>query len=297
MPELYESEDFIYNRIPIRIFKHCFDGVEIFTPPHWHRNIEFNLVTCGRIRRIVDGIQYDQKEGDLFVVNSGELHADHWIEETDHFEGITLQISKSFMEIWLGTDFYLKKIENLEDAQQMISILLEFGKLKQKKNQRSSQIVNIGFGEKSDGNIEDDLLRIRAMELLFRIMGILRISCVENRTENKRNKEAANKIKEIMNYIDKHYAENLTLAEVAEYFHYTSSHLSRVFKKQIGTNFHDYLQYIRLMSCVETMKVHPEIQLTVIALDNGFPNMKSFIETFKRFYGCTPSVWMKKKNG
>ena len=56
MSELYESEDFIYNRIPIRIFNHCFDGIEIFTPTHWHRNIEFNLVTCGRIRRIVDGI-------------------------------------------------------------------------------------------------------------------------------------------------------------------------------------------------------------------------------------------------
>ena len=60
MSELYESEDFIYNRIPIRIFNHCFDGIEIFTPTHWHRNIEFNLVTCGRIRRIVDGIQYGQ---------------------------------------------------------------------------------------------------------------------------------------------------------------------------------------------------------------------------------------------
>lgn len=32
MSELYESEDFIYNRIPIRIFNHCFDGIEIFTP-------------------------------------------------------------------------------------------------------------------------------------------------------------------------------------------------------------------------------------------------------------------------
>lgn len=49
------------------------------------------------------------------------------------------------------------------------------------------------------------------------------------------------------------------------------------------------------MNCVEMMKIHPEMQLTVIALNNGFPNIKSFIETFKRFYGCTPSAWMKKK--
>lgn len=94
MPELYESEDFIYNRIPIRIFNHCFDGIEIFTPTHWHRNIEFNLVTCGRIRRIVDGIQYDQTEGDIFIVNSGEIHADHWIDETDHLRVLLFRFPK-----------------------------------------------------------------------------------------------------------------------------------------------------------------------------------------------------------
>ena len=292
MSELYESEDFIYNRIPIRIFNHCFDGIEIFTPTHWHRNIEFNLVTCGRIRRIVDGIQYDQTEGDIFIVNSGEIHADHWIDETDHFEGITVQISKSFMERWLGGDFYLSIPEKAEDMQQMINVLLQFGKLKQKKEQNGYA----GFGENLDGTVENDLSRIRAMELLFRLLGVLRMSCVKKPTENRRNREdSINKIKEITNYLDKHYTENLTLAAVAEQFHYTSAHLSRLFKKHIGINFHDHLQYLRLMNCVEMMKVHPEMQLTVIALNNGFPNIKSFIETFKRFYGCTPSAWMKKK--
>lgn len=37
------------------------------------------------------------------------------------------------------------------------------------------------------------------------------------------------------------------------------------------------------------------MQLTVIALNNGFPNIKSFTETFKRFYGCTPSAWNEKE--
>ena len=239
-----------------------------------------------------DGIQYDQTEGDIFIVNSGEIHADHWIDETDHFEGITVQISKSFMERWLGGDFYLSIPEKAEDMQQMINVLLKFGKLKQKKEQNGYA----GFGENLDGTVENDLSRIRAMELLFRLLGVLRMSCVKKPTENRRNREdSINKIKEITNYLDKHYTENLTLAAVAEQFHYTSAHLSRLFKKHIGINFHDHLQYLRLMNCVEMMKIHPEMQFTVIALNNGFPNIKSFIETFKRFYGCTPSAWMKKK--
>ena len=296
MPKLYEREDFIYNRIPIRIFNHCIEGVEIFTPTHWHRNIEFNLVTDGKIRRIVDGVSYDHKAGDMIIVNSGELHADHWIEENDHFEGITVQVSKSFLELWLGADFYLTKPENPEVMQQIKNILIKFGNLKRKKKQESGQDIYGEFGERADGNIENDMMRIRLMELLFRLMGILREFCMGTKIENKGNTEAVNKIKEITNYIEKHSAENLTLSNTAERFHYTPAHLSRLFKKHVGINFHIYLQHIRLMKCVEIMKTHQDMQLTVIALDNGFPNMKSFIETFKHFYGCTPSVWMKKKS-
>lgn len=47
MSELYEEEQFIYNQVPVRVFHHEFHGADIYTPLHWHRNIEFNLVTGG----------------------------------------------------------------------------------------------------------------------------------------------------------------------------------------------------------------------------------------------------------
>ena len=67
--------------------------------------------------------------------------------------------------------------------------------------------------------------------LVFQLIGILRRSCMGKQKENRRNREVVNKIKEITNYLDKHYAENLTLTSVAEQFHYTPAYLSRLFKK------------------------------------------------------------------
>ncbi len=55
MAEHYESEAFIYNQVPVRIFNHSFDGTDIFTSLHWHRNVEFNLTTEGRIKMNIDG--------------------------------------------------------------------------------------------------------------------------------------------------------------------------------------------------------------------------------------------------
>lgn len=293
MAKLYQREEFVYNKIPIRIYNHSIDGIEIFTPIHWHHNIEFNLVTAGRICRIVDGIHYNQKEGDLIIVNSDQLHGDHWIQETDHFEGVTVQISKSFMDGWLGENYWLKCPTQNTVLQPMKMILIDFGKLV--KAQQLHAFNNV-FEETSDGSLENDMLRIKAMELLFQLVGYLRQYCVENRKENESNQDVLNKIKEITRYIDKYYAENLKLSSVAEQFHYTPSHLSRLFKEHLGINFHIQLQHIRLMHCIDIMNTHPEQQLMHIALDNGFSNYKSFIETFKLFYGCTPSEWMKRKH-
>lgn len=284
MPELYENEPFVNNKIPIRIFNHSFDGESIFTVTHWHRNIEFNMVTAGRIQRVVDGQNIDQFPGDIVIVNSGLLHADHWIEPNDHFEGITVQISKSFIDYWIGKDAWFQMPDDPEAVQTLRKFLSLFGDIKRQK-------------DTLEDPLQLDLLKYRTMQLLFQLLSLLRVSFLtKNQKVNERTLKSVGAVKDIINYIDQHYTENLSLSQVAEEFHYTPAHLSRLFKEHIGTKFHDYLQHVRLMNCVEVMKQQPDIQLTSCALNHGFPNIKSFIETFKRYFGCTPSVWLKNRS-
>lgn len=65
MSELYENEIFIYNHVPVRVLIHSFDGENIFTPLHWHRNIEFNITTAGRILYNIDGQDEEHRPGAL----------------------------------------------------------------------------------------------------------------------------------------------------------------------------------------------------------------------------------------
>lgn len=60
-----------------------------------------------------------------------------------------------------------------------------------------------------------------------------------------------------------------------------------------GENIYTYLQDIRLMHCIDTIKRDVSVNLSAAALDSRFPNVKSFIETFKRYMGCTPSEWLR----
>lgn len=272
MAEHYESEAFIYNQVPVRIFNHYYDGLDIFTALHWHRNIEFNLTTAGRIKMNIDGETVLLPAGEWCVVNSGELHANHWIEPNDHFEGICLQISKSFMDRWLGEGKRLEIPGSQAARDRIKEILMEFGEY-QKQG-------------------ADDL---KKMELVFHLLNEIRANCIcEGQKKEGRTDEGDSNIKAIINYMDEYYMEQMDLSTVAAAFNYTPTYLSRMFKEHVGRNFYQYLQNVRLMNCVEEMKEDENVRLMECALNHGFPNAKSFITTFKKTFGCTPSEWMKQ---
>lgn len=271
MPELYESEHFIYNQVPVRVFCHSFDGTDIFTPLHWHRNVEFNLTTAGRIQMLIDGNSETMLQGCWSVVNSGELHGNHWIEPEDHFEGVAVQIAKPFIDRWLGENVRFERPVAPGAAKEIENALVTFGE----------------YHARGDAN------DLEKMELVFHFLILLRKHCVDHTGRDRKREKAISTIKGIVNYIDEHYQDPLSLASVAEVFHYTSAHLSRMFKEHIGYNFYEYLQSVRLMNCMEEIKSDPDVRLLDCALDNGFPNVKSFIQTFKKTFGSAPSDWMK----
>lgn len=273
---MYQSEEYIHNRVPIKIFNHSFDGENIFTPMHWHRSVEFNLTTAGRIWRNISGNLIEQKADDWVIVNSGEVHSDHWIDKGDHFEGITVQISKSFIDFWLGESVQLKLPDSEEANRALVNQLKCFRMLHK----------------------EDENYGMEAMEQLFHFLILVKAHCIDTSAPVKstmRREIEISGIKYILSYIDEHYQEELSLNIAAEAAGYSSAHLSRMFKEHIGQNFHEYLQNVRLASCVNTLKRNPNIKLTDCAMQNGFPNTKSFIQAFKKYFGCTPSEWLKQR--
>lgn len=275
--ELYEKEEYIYNQIPIRIYNHSIEKEEIHTPLHWHRSIEIDLVLEGRIILKIDGKSQEMQKDEWNIVNSGELHSNTWVQREDSYKGITLLISKSFLDTWLKEDVYLTCTQNTDGQERIRNVIKKLGEIKEKGG---------GFH------------RVELMENLFLLVRLLGEYCIQESMENRAKRiKGIRNIKSIINYIDEHYKENITLNSVAEEFHYSPAHLSRLFKEHIGYNFYEYLQDVRLMNAMELLKKPENILLIDCAMEVGFPNIKSFIATFKKTYNCTPSEWKKAKIG
>ena len=140
---------------------------------------------------------------------------------------------------------------------------------------------------------EGMLIEAAAWELLY----LLRGRCVprkESIVEKKRNDQSVKA--QILEYLHLHYAEQVTLSDLAGLTWFSETYLSRYIRRQFGRNFGSLLMDIRLDHAVEQVTGSEE-KLILIALENGFPNAAAFNREFRRRYGLTPSAYRKHYSG
>ncbi|WP_335546573.1 response regulator transcription factor [Neobacillus drentensis] len=91
----------------------------------------------------------------------------------------------------------------------------------------------------------------------------------------------------VRNYLDQHYASEISLTLLSELFHINSAHLSETFKNYVGQNFSDYLVKIRIDKAQQFLR---DKQLKIIDVANlvGFSNSGYFSTVFKKHVGQTP---------
>ncbi len=94
------------------------------------------------------------------------------------------------------------------------------------------------------------------------------------------------------NFLKKHYAEQIRLADLAEYMHISESHLSRLFKKNIGMSFTQYIINIRIEAAISLMN-NTNLKVYEIAERVGYQNVEHFSRIFKNITGKSPKEYMK----
>lgn len=97
-------------------------------------------------------------------------------------------------------------------------------------------------------------------------------------------------VKEAQEYIAEHYAENISLADVAEKVGISSGYLSTMFTQNLNTGFVDYLNQVRIeRSCSYLEQGY--LKTYEIAYKVGFRDEKYFSKVFKKIKGMSPKAY------
>lgn len=95
-------------------------------------------------------------------------------------------------------------------------------------------------------------------------------------------------LRRAMDYIQEHYSEQVTLNEVADSVYVSTCYISRLFKKELGINFVDYLNGIRMEKAKELLR-DPRYKTYEVAEKVGIPDAHYFSRLFKKVVGLTPT--------
>ena len=105
---------------------------------------------------------------------------------------------------------------------------------------------------------------------------------------NSRQKDYLDKFLYITNYINEHFAENLSLEQVADLAGFSKYHFTRLFKQYTDTSFYKYLNQKRI-DYAKTLLLDPDLPVIDVALQCGFSSLSAFLRMFKQLNKCTPT--------
>ena len=122
--------------------------------------------------------------------------------------------------------------------------------------------------------------------------------------ERKRSKQQAEgicgEVYPVTDYINNHFAEDLSLEGVASQAGFSKYHFSRLFKQYTDSTFYKYLNQKRI-EFAKTLLQDPGVSVTEVAFKSGFSSLSAFLRMFKLMNNCTPTefreMYDRKKMG
>lgn len=113
----------------------------------------------------------------------------------------------------------------------------------------------------------------------------------ENYIKKKRVSKAQFIIDKALAYMQENCRRELSLEEVAEHLYISKWYFSKLFRKETGSKFKDYLSELRIREAQKIIRENPGLRNYEVSEMLGFGNPRYFSELFKKVTGLTPSEY------
>lgn len=273
----------ISEQNPVQVYIHRGE-VDYVIQEHWHEALEIDYLRqapmgCGASVWI-NGRKHPAPAGSLVLINSGDIHALLPERVTagsqEQVHGVSLFVSYEFLtRICPDFDNLSFCLEGDPAALDELKELFE-----QLVAQQTAPATQYGYLK----------LHALTLQILYILFTHFKAPKSEGVVSSRKYME---RLRKVMDYMDQHYAEPLTLQQVSDVFCVSPSYLSRVFKTYTGHTFKTYLNQVRLNHALYQV-IHTDYAMAEIAMRCGFPDTRSFNSLFKTAYDLTPLQYRKE---
>ncbi len=250
---------------------HYYTSVRKYNPVHWHSAIELIYILNGQGMIMIEGKYYSVVAGEFVVIDSNQLH-----EIRYKGMAVVIHFSRNSMKNFIpNLEEYHFRCTRADLKKEQLAVYLDVCELL--KMLPPLYVMHpVGYKLKSQAI---------AMEVFFELVNQFSVQGeVKQKAEKQENLE---RLEEIVEYIELHYKEQISLEEIASHFYLSREYFSRFFRKNMGVTFSRYVNQIRLMHIYQDI-CNTQSGIMELAEKHGFTNYKMFHKMFREVYGCTP---------
>lgn len=224
---------------------------------------------------IINNVEHELLPAGLLVINPFELYA---IKCNANSKIICLSISRALQQI---ANCQEKRFSCYIRKEQKDS--LEYKKIR-------SLYANIFQAFLQDEKQNMSMIISDTLNLLKLLNDNFLIA--EEERCHQENHLVANRLQHIVEFIHKHYQDDIALSDIAKQEFLSISYLSRFFRKYLHMTFSQYVKILRLRHATKLL-IEENYSITMVASKSGFSDSSSFIEVFKQKYKQTPLQFRK----
>jgi AraC-like DNA-binding protein len=289
------SEDVPYtsSNLPIRSVNVQLSNFLLYAADcHWHRDLEFIIIQEGEMTYHVNDKIYPLSRGDGIFVNANRLHfggpGPHGPVECFF---ICLLLHPSL----LCADPYIEnRFVNPLLYDPRYDVLLFPAAKKDWTREASARIVTLA--DLTIKSPDDSALEVQSRFYDLWSLIFANTAALESPKETQGPHEDTT-VKRMLSFIQKNYAEKITLDDIAKAGGVCRSKCCFLFKQTLHQSVFEYLLNFRVRQSFGLLS-NEEISITDVATAVGFSGTSYYGEIFKRIAGISPGKYRQKlRNG
>lgn len=256
-------------------------------PCHWHDDLEWIYIMSGKMYYYVNGKRILLNENDSLMVNARQMHYGYSYKEQDcHFLCILFHPSLFGSNKILLQKYVTPVIENAGCE------YLHFHSKQTRGKEIAEYLEQIRCLKEREANAYE----MQAVAVMFQLWSSL-LQCGELVIEDSKSEGNSDLEiqKNMVSFIYQHFAEKISLDEIAASGNVSRSKCCLIFKHYLQQSPVDFLNTFRLKTSCSLLR-NTEKNITEIAFSCGFNHLSYFSKLFIKNFGCTPREYRYQKN-
>lgn len=244
---------------------------------HYHDFNKIMIFLSGNMNYSIEGKNYLLQPYDIVLINAGEIHKPSYLEGSV-YERIIIYVSTQFLNTYKGSDYDLNDCfirAKTEHSNVLRVSSLDKSKLYQVCCELEHSFEDNAFAKE----LYQKILFLEFMIQLNRMVFTNHINYLDSDIANQ-------KLLQILDYINIHLTEDLSIDNLAESFYLNRYYLMHFFKKETGYTVGNYITEKRLLLAKQL--VQDGNSLTQACFESGFKNYSTFSRAFKKAFKTMP---------